>query len=58
LFDPARLPARVQARLMLGGYWLCPDELRQKVDRWQELDELGAAMAENQLDVMVTVMGR
>jgi hypothetical protein len=58
LFDSARLPVHIQDRLMLGGYWISPDELRQTVDRWQDLDELDAAVAENQLDLMVKVMVR
>jgi hypothetical protein len=58
LFDPACLPAHIQGRLMLGGYWLCPDELRHKIDRWHELVESDAAVAKGQLDLMVTVMVR
>jgi hypothetical protein len=58
LFDPARLPERVQQRLMLAGYWQCPADLRDKVDRWPELDEVDAAVAERQLDLMAMVLAR
>lgn len=58
MFDPARLPAPVQHRLMLAGYWWSPPELRQKLDRWQELDEADAAAAEGQLDLIVAVQAR
>lgn len=43
---------------MLAGYWQCPAELRQKVDRWAELDEADAAVAERQLDLMAMVLAR
>jgi hypothetical protein len=58
LFDPARLPERVQHRLMLAGYWQCPAELRDKVDRWPYLDEADAEAAEHQLGLMATVLAR
>lgn len=58
MFDPARLPARVKDRLMLAGYWHCPADLREKVDRWAELDEDDAAVADRQLDLVATVMIR
>lgn len=43
---------------MLAGYWWSPPELRQKLDRWQELDEADAAAAEGQLDLIVAVQAR
>lgn len=58
MFDPSALPPRVQGSLMLVGYWLCPQELRGKVDRWPELDEEEAAAAENDLGLMAAVMAR
>jgi hypothetical protein len=58
LFDPFVLPERVQHRLMLAGYWQCPAELRDKVDRWAKLDEIDATAAEHQLDLMATILAR
>lgn len=58
LFDPFVLPERVQHRLMLAGYWQCPADLRDKVDRWAELDEIDAAVAENDLGLISSAMMR
>jgi hypothetical protein len=48
----------VQRHLMLAGYWWSPPELRRRLDRWKELDEADATVAEGQLDLMATVMAR
>lgn len=58
MFDPSVLPARVQRHLMIVGYWHFPADLRNKVDRWTELDEIDAAVAERQLELMATVLAR
>jgi hypothetical protein len=43
---------------MLAGYWHYPAELRDQVDRWPELDETDAAVAEKQMKLMATVLAR
>lgn len=58
LFDPARVPAPVLRRLATVGYWQCPAELREKVDRWAELDEIEAAVAENDLSLIASALTR
>jgi hypothetical protein len=58
LFDPACLPASVLHRLAGAGYWTFPAELRQRLDRWTELDELESDAAERQLDLMGSVLAR
>jgi hypothetical protein len=56
VFDPARLPAHVQDRLMRIGYGACPPDLREMVGRWDELDELEIPVAENQLGLLAGVL--
>jgi hypothetical protein len=58
LFDPACLPASVLHRLAVAGYWTFPAELRQRLDRWTELDELETDAAERQLDLMGSALAR
>jgi hypothetical protein len=52
LFDPARTPAPVLNRLAMIGYWMCPPDLRDKVTRWDDLDEGDAAVAVNDLRLL------
>lgn len=43
---------------MIAGYWHYPAELREQVDRWPELDEVDAAVAEKKLELMAMVLAR
>jgi len=56
--DPSRLPVPVRDRLALVGYWTCPPGLRDKMDGWDGLDERDVAVAENDLNLMVSVLAR
>jgi hypothetical protein len=47
-----------QAEELAAGYWTFPAELRQRLDRWTELDELETDAAERQLDLMGSVLAR
>ena len=56
--DPSRLPVPVLGKLALVGYWSCPPALRDRVDRWDRLDERDRAAAEHDLDVMAAALAR
>ena len=40
------------------GYWVCSRDLRDRVDGWDDLDKGGAATAENDLELLGTVLAR
>lgn len=56
--DPSRLPEDVRDRLAVIGYWICPPGLRDQVERWDDLDEQDAAVAEHSLRLMESVVAR
>ena len=56
--DPSRLPVPVRDRLALIGYWACPPGLRDRMDGWDELDERDVPVAENDLELLASVLAR
>jgi hypothetical protein len=58
LFDPARVPASVTDKMAVIGYWYFSRDLRDKLDGWDDLDEGDAAVAENELELMGSVLAR
>ena len=39
------------------GFWLCPPDLRDKLTRWDGLDEADAAVADNDLRLLRAAAG-
>ena len=58
LFDHATLPAHVRDELAIVGYWVCTPDLRDRLTRWDDLDEPDARVAENDLRLMGAVLAR
>jgi hypothetical protein len=54
--DPACLPGPVRDRLAVIGYWVCPPDLRDRVEGWDELDKDEAAVAYNDLCLMGEIL--
>jgi hypothetical protein len=52
LFDPSRVPAPVRDHLAVIGFSVCPPSLRDKMTRWDDLDETDRAMAGNDLRLL------
>jgi len=44
--------------MALIGYWVIPPDLRDRVARWDDLDDSDAAVAENDLELMGSVLAR
>jgi hypothetical protein len=40
------------------GYWTCCRDLRDRVDSWDGLDQQDAAVTENDLELMGSVLAR
>ena len=43
---------------MLVGWWTCPPDLRDRLSRWDRLDEREARAAENDLRLMASALAR
>ena len=56
--DLAAVPLPVLGKLALVGYWSCPPGLRDRVDRWERLDERDQAATERDLDLMAAALAR
>jgi hypothetical protein len=48
----------VRDRLAVIGFWTCPPDLRDKVTRWDELDERDTESAGNDLALMGAALAR
>jgi hypothetical protein len=58
LFDPACVPAPVLTRMAVAEYWTYPADLRERIDRWHELTELEAEVAERDIGLIGAVLSR
>lgn len=58
MFDPSRVPASVRDKLAVIGFWVCPPDLRDKVTRWDGMDEADAAVADNDLRLLGSATAR
>jgi hypothetical protein len=56
--DPARLPAPVRDRLVLVGYWTCSRDLRDRLGRWDRMDDPDRAATLNDLDLLAEALAR
>jgi hypothetical protein len=42
----------------MAGYWSCPRDLRDRLDRWDRLDERERAVTENDVGLMAAALAR
>jgi len=56
--DLSRLPVPVRDRLVLVGYWSCPPDLRERLSRWDRLDDRDRRVTENDLRLLASVLER
>jgi hypothetical protein len=52
------VPESVRDRLAVMGYWYCCRDLRDKLDGWDELDEVTASVTEKDLGVLGSALVR